>query len=53
MKKSIFIIREGEVEAFIPGNRREREFLLTPALQKPNVLGTERMHLASLPQMHR
>ena len=29
MKKSIPIIREWESEAFIPGNGREREFLLT------------------------
>ena len=32
MKKSIPIIRERESEAFILGNGREREFLLTPAL---------------------
>ena len=31
MKKSIPIIRERESEAFILGNGREREFLLTPA----------------------
>ena len=31
MKKSIPIIRERESKTFIPGNGREREFLLTPA----------------------
>ena len=30
MKKSILVIREWESEALIPGNGREREFLLTP-----------------------
>ena len=32
MKKSNPIIRERESEAFIPGNGREQEFLLTPDL---------------------
>ena len=33
MKKSISINRERESEAFILGNVREREFLLTPDLK--------------------
>ena len=33
MKKSISINRERESEAFILGNGREREFLLTPDLK--------------------
>ena len=33
MKTSIPIIRSRELEAFIPGDGREREFLLTPAFQ--------------------
>ena len=34
MKKSIPIIRERESEAFILGNGREREFPLTPGLER-------------------
>ena len=33
MKTSIPIIRSPELKAFIPGDGREREFLLTPAFQ--------------------
>ena len=33
MKTSIPIIRSRELEAFIPGDGRERDFLLTPAFQ--------------------
>lgn len=51
MKKSTPIIRRQESETFIPGNGREREFLLSPAISAKKNSGLETLWGAQVLKM--